>query len=108
VRFEFVHPASPEKTTQRNNQSCVLRVASSGGSILLTGDIERSSESQIIQTNKFLATDALLVPQHGSRTSLPAEFIQAVAPRWAVVPAGYRSRFGHPNRRFWSAITPRG
>ncbi len=98
VRFEFVHPASLEKTTRRNNQSCVLRVASRGGSMLLTGDIERSAESQIIQTNKFLATDVLLVPHHGSRTSSSAEFIQAVAPRWAVVPVGYRNRFGHPNR----------
>ena len=26
------------------------------------------------------------------------EFIAAVAPRWAVVPAGYRNRFGHPAR----------
>src|SRR6266446_5935962 len=98
VRFEFVHPASLEKTTRRNNQSCVLRVASSGGSMLLTGDIERFAESQIIQTNKFLATDVLLVPHHGSRTSSSAEFIQAVAPRWAVVPVGYLNRFGHPNR----------
>jgi hypothetical protein len=47
VCFEFVDPTSPEKTTQRNNQSCVLRVASSGGSMLLSGDIERSSERQI-------------------------------------------------------------
>jgi competence protein ComEC len=98
VRFEFVHPAVLEKTTRRNNQSCVLRVASSGGSMLLTGDIERSAENQIIQTNKFLGTDVLLVPHHGSRTSSSSEFIQAVAPRWAVVPAGYRNRFGHPNR----------
>ena len=98
VRFEFVHPASLEKTTRRNNQSCVLRVASSGGSMLLTGDIERFAESQIIQTSKFLAADVLLVPHHGSRTSSSAEFIQAVAPRWAVVPVGYRNRFGHPNR----------
>src|SRR6267142_2516703 len=97
VRFEFLHPVSLEKTTRRNNQSCVLRVASRGGSMLLTGDIERSAENQIIQTNKFLGTDVLLVPHHGSRTSSSAEFIQAVAPRWAVVPAGYRNRFGHPN-----------
>jgi len=38
------------------------------------------------------------VPHHGSRTSSSAEFIQAVAPRWAVVPVGYRNRFGHPSR----------
>src|SRR5437667_381651 len=98
VRFEFVHPASLEKTTRRNNQSCVLRVASNGGSMLLTGDIERLAESQIVQTNKLLGTDVLLVPHHGSRTSSSAELIQAVAPRWAVVPVGYRNRFGHPSR----------
>jgi len=39
----------------------------------------------------------LLVPHHGSRTSSTAEFIAAVAPRFAIVPVGYRSRFGHPN-----------
>jgi competence protein ComEC len=43
-------------------------------------------------------SDVLLVPHHGSRTSSSAEFIAAVAPRWAVVPAGYRNRFGHPSR----------
>src|SRR5207245_1681612 len=34
----------------------------------------------------------------GGRTSSSAELIQAVAPRWAVVPVGYRNRFGHPSR----------
>src|SRR4029077_17467630 len=67
-------------------------------SMLLTGDIERFAESQIIQANKVLGTDVLLVPHHGSRTSSSAEFIQAMAPRWAVVPVGYRNRFGHPSR----------
>ena len=39
----------------------------------------------------------MLVPHHGSRTSSTPEFIAAVAPRWAIVAAGYRNRFGHPN-----------
>jgi competence protein ComEC len=38
----------------------------------------------------------LLVPHHGSRTSSSAAFLDAVHPRWAVVQAGYRNRFGHP------------
>jgi competence protein ComEC len=62
--------------------------------MLLTGDIERAAEMQILGQK----ADVLLVPHHGSRTSSSAEFIAAVAPRWAVVPAGYRNRFGHPNR----------
>jgi competence protein ComEC len=44
-----------------------------------------------------LGSAVLLVPHHGSRTSSSAAFIAAVAPRWAIVPAGYRNRFGHPS-----------
>jgi len=97
VRFEFLHPPPGWETARRNNQSCVLRVATAGGSMLLTGDIERSAEFIILQKN-FPQTDVVLVPHHGSKSSSSAEFIGAVAPRWAVVPAGYRNRFGHPAR----------
>jgi competence protein ComEC len=95
VRFEFLHPAAGAPGARRNNDSCVLRVSAPGGSMLLTGDIERLAEVSIIHSR--LKSDVLLVPHHGSRTSSSREFIAAVAPAWAVVPVGYRSRFGHPS-----------
>jgi competence protein ComEC len=98
VRFELVHPPGRHESLRRNDQSCVLRVASTGGAMLLTGDIERSAESTLVEHGTdFLKADVLLVPHHGSRSSSSREFIAAVAPRWAVVTAGYRSRFGHPS-----------
>ena len=36
------------------------------------------------------------MPHHGSRTSSSTALLQAVAPRIALVQAGYRNRFGHP------------
>jgi competence protein ComEC len=96
VHFEFLHPQPGSQSARRNNQSCVLRVAAGGASMLLTGDIERAAEWTLVE--KVPKTDVLLVPHHGSRTSSTEEFISAVAPRWAVVPAGYRNRFGHPAR----------
>lgn len=96
VRFEFLHPPADWDLARRNNQSCVLRVEAGGSSILLTGDIERFAENILLDKN--VKADVLLVPHHGSRTSSSAQFIAAVAPRWAVVPAGYRNRFGHPAR----------
>jgi competence protein ComEC len=73
----------------------VLRIAAAGGAMLLTGDIERTAEKALLSS--AVRSDVLLVPHHGSRTSSTPEFIAAVAPRWAVVAAGYRNRFGHPN-----------
>ena len=95
VGFEFLHPRTI--SPRRNNMSCVLRVSTDGGAMLLTGDIERVAEMQLIDSTFNLKSEVLLVPHHGSRTSSSAEFIAAVAPHWAVVPAGYRNRFGHPN-----------
>jgi competence protein ComEC len=96
VRFTFLHPQAGQPSARRNNQSCVLRVEAGGASALLTGDIERAAEAALAQ--RTVRADVLLVPHHGSRTSSTAEFIAAVAPRWAIVPAGYRNRFGHPAR----------
>ena len=66
--------------------------------MLLTGDIERTSEALLVARGaESLRADALLVPHHGSKTSSSEEFLAAVAPAVAVIPAGYRNRFGHPN-----------
>jgi competence protein ComEC len=98
VRFEFVHPAPGRVYNKRNDGSCVLRIVAAGGAMLLTGDIERTAEGVLLSTQpQNLKADILLVPHHGSRTSSTEPFISAVAPRWAIVTAGYRNRFGHPN-----------
>ena len=106
VRFELLHPASLEAggRVRSNNLSCVLRVATAHGAMLLTGDIERAAESELLaapasmpaSNPRGLAAQALLVPHHGSVTSSTPDFLAAVAPRHAVVAAGYRNRFGHP------------
>ena len=77
--------------------SCVLRIEAAGRVVLLTGDIERASEAELLlRSPTRLAADVLLVPHHGSRTSSTAEFIAAVKPAHAVFTNGYRNRFGHP------------
>jgi len=99
VRFEMLHPAAGRAgraARRRNDESCVLRVSTGGVSMLLTGDIERGAEFELLRT-AALRADALLVPHHGSRTSSSGEFLAAVRPRFALTAAGYRNRFGHPH-----------
>jgi competence protein ComEC len=99
VEFRIVHPgrASANTNTRTNDRSCVLRVATRGGAALLTGDIEARSESEILGREASPDAEVLLVPHHGSRTSSTPDFIDAVAPRVALVSVGHRNRFRHPH-----------
>jgi competence protein ComEC len=77
--------------------SCVLRVSGPQGSGAADRRHRAAQELALVERlGAALRSDVLLVPHHGSRTSSTAAFIDAVAPRVAVVQAGYRSRFGHP------------
>ena len=104
VDFSILHPASEaygNTNTKTNNLGCTLKITAPGGSILMTADIEKISEMQLLARFKddgaILKSDVLVVPHHGSRTSSVEPFIDAVAPKIALVPVGYRSRFRHPN-----------
>ena len=100
VSFEFLHPpaeAPAGRAARANNQSCVLRIEGPAGRVLLTGDIERAAERELLRNApRLLPAEALLVPHHGSATSSMPEFVKQVAPRHAVFAVGHRNRFGHP------------
>ncbi|MDE2599351.1 MAG: DNA internalization-related competence protein ComEC/Rec2 [Rhodocyclaceae bacterium] len=101
VRFEFLHPLAADYEREQgksNDMSCVLKLESAHGSMLLTGDIEARSESQLLaRVGEKLRADVLLVPHHGSRTSSTPEFLAAVDAKLAIIPVGYRNRFRHPH-----------
>ena len=97
VEFRVIHPAPGARPPKPNDASCVLRVATAGGAMLLTGDIEARSEAAILERELQLDADVLLVPHHGSRSSSTPDFVRAVAPREAVAAVGHRNRFRHPH-----------
>ena len=80
-----------------NDRSCVLLVEGAAGRLLLTGDISSRVEPAVAQAAGAGTPLVLVVPHHGSKTSSSAEFIAALRPLLALVSAGWRSRFGHPN-----------
>ena len=96
VGFEFLHPDNNPEASE-NNRSCVLKISARGGSVLLTGDIEKAVEQKLVADGRNkLRADILLTPHHGSATSSSPEFIAAVLPREVVHSAGFRNRFGFP------------
>jgi competence protein ComEC len=86
-----------------NELSCVLRIGglavspqgAQQGSALLAGDIEAPQELALAQAG-LSPVDVLLVPHHGSKTSSSLVFLEALRPRWGLLQAGYRNRYGHP------------
>jgi competence protein ComEC len=98
VRFEVLHPEAFDPAVKPNTQSCVVRVqGADGASVLLAGDLEASQETDLVaEHGQALKSDVLLVPHHGSKTSSTGLFLDVVAPKTAVVQAGFRNRFGHP------------
>jgi competence protein ComEC len=99
VQFELLHPQAGVAAARRGNDlSCVLKITAGRRSMLLTGDIERAAELDLVRrSGSALRADVLLVPHHGSRSSSTDELLAAVRPALAVAPVGYRNRFGHPN-----------
>ena len=79
-----------------NNGSLVLLVAIGDRRVLVTADIEAPAEAWLVASGVDLHADVLVVPHHGSNTSSTQGFIEAVAPRVAVVPVG-QNPYGHPN-----------
>ncbi len=110
VRFEVLHPQAADYASARrsNALSCVLRVSNGAQTALLAGDIEKAQEARLVAQGAVLRADWLLVPHHGSKTSSTAAFLDAVAPRMALVQAGYRNRFGHPAPEVAARYTQRG
>jgi competence protein ComEC len=99
VQFDILHPQADDygAAAKPNAMSCVLRISNGAQTALLVGDIEQPQEARLVATPAHnLKSDVLLVPHHGSKTSSSAEFLDAVAPRTAIVQSGYRNRFGHP------------
>jgi competence protein ComEC len=98
ARIEVLGPkggATMARST--NDNSLVLRVSWAGRALLLPGDVERDAEAELLSWGAGLRADVLKAPHHGSRTSSTPDFLAAVAPQFAVFPAGAGNRFGFPH-----------
>jgi competence protein ComEC len=92
------HPqiADWERQDVRNDDSIVLELAWRDVSIVFTGDIGREVEAAIVPHFGPAGIRVVKVPHHGSLTSSSWTFVDALAPRVAVVSAGRSNTFGHP------------
>jgi competence protein ComEC len=73
--------------------------------MLLTGDAERASEQEMLDSGMLHPVTLLKVGHHGSKTSSSQEFLDSLNPRFALISDGYKNQFHHPNADVLARLT---
>ena len=79
-----------------NEISNVYRIRYGDVTFLITGDLVKEIESEILREGIDVSSTVLKVGHHGSATSSSEEFLRAVNPKCSVICVGYGNNFGHP------------
>lgn len=88
----------PFRRSFTNNTSVAVALSVEGRRFLLTGDIERAAEFQMLESGaEMIACDVLKVAHHGSASSTGERFLDRAHPRLAVVSCGRQNSYGHPS-----------
>lgn len=90
ARIEALWPPQdvPLDKMKDNELSLVLRVTTTGGRVLLTGDFGQRAVEPLLRTGADLRAEVLQVPHHGLPDFAARRFAEAVRPRLALVPGG--------------------
>jgi DNA-binding transcriptional LysR family regulator len=73
-------------------------------SFLLTGDMEKTAETDLVNSGANLKADVLQVGHHGSSTSTSYLFLNAVLPEMGVISCGTGNKYGHPHEETLSIL----
>ncbi|HUS05690.1 MAG TPA: DNA internalization-related competence protein ComEC/Rec2 [Bryobacteraceae bacterium] len=97
--LEVLAPTAGYETaaSPKNNDSLVLRVRFGKHTFLLTGDMERQVEDQLLADHVLSRVDVLKVAHHGSKTSSGVDFLDALRPAFAIVSVGDGNLYRHPH-----------
>jgi competence protein ComEC len=104
VELKVLWPAPGVESS--NDDSVVVKLQFRQRSILLTGDIEKKTETQLISPD--LHADVVKVAHHGSKTSSTEAFVSTTSPRFAIISVGQDSMFGHPHAEVVERWTKNG
>ena len=91
-----------------NDTSIVLRIDYGSTSFLLTGDMEKTAETDLVNSGANLRADVLQVGHLGSSTSTSFLFLNAVLPEMGIISCGVNNKYGHPHEETLSILRDAG
>lgn len=90
-----------------DNNGVVVRLSMGRVSFLLTADIWREAELELIHSRAELDCTVLKVAHHGSDSSTSQEILSVTKPQLAVISVGNDNRFGHPSDEVMNRLEQR-
>ena len=92
-KLECLYPDSVIKSDDNNLDSMVLLLKGTKSTVLFTGDLPESQESEIW----FHRADILKVSHHGSKTATSEELLRKINAKIAIISCGKDNSYGHPS-----------
>lgn len=89
---------------KENNRSIVMMAEIDRKRFLLTGDIEKKAEYELLKEGLDLRCDVLKVAHHGSDSSTTEDFIKAIKPNYAVISVGEDNLYNLPDNKVLSNL----
>lgn len=86
-----------EEQLKDNDLSISVKVTYNKFDIILTGDLAINGETKILEEWQGLEAEVLKLGHHGSKYSSSDDFLDLVNPQIAVVSAGAKNSYGHPD-----------
>ncbi len=111
LSLRVFHPPSDqwEGSSSDNESSIVLQATMNGTRVLFTGDIEHLGEDRLMKKKRaLLKSEVLKVAHHGSRRSTSRPFLEFIAAKEAVIPAGWKNSYGHPAKEVLNRLRNSG
>ena len=101
---------SPQNHTyaKMNNYSAAMKILYKNVSAILSADAEFDSEEEIIASGDDISADVLKLGHHGSSTSTSEAYLDAVAPKDAIISVGEGNSYGFPNEIVVNRLQKRG
>ncbi len=108
VEVQILNPTPWMTSRTANENSVVLRLSFGNFSALLTGDLERAGEADLVSSPLAVRGQLLKVAHHGSRSATLAPLLERVRPNWGVISVGRNNPFGHPSQETMSRLLAHG
>lgn len=91
-----------------NEASVAIKIKCGNFSCVITGDAERESETDMLNSGISLDCDLYVVGHHGSSSSSMDAFVKAMNPKYGFISCGKNNDYGHPHAETMSTLAKYG